>query len=175
MSVEAPLTKLFVDNRAMILRYLRALGGDDRADDLLQDLWLKVQRAPNVGQVSRAYLMKMPHNLALDDMRSNLRRGQRDRSWQVDGADGFEIDQSPNAEQILMSRESLRIMEELLRSLGPRTERIIRRHRIDDVSQKQLAAEEGLSLSAVEKHLQKAYRAIASAQVELDAPWELSR
>ena len=55
-------------------------------------------------------------------------------------------------------------MEDVLRRLGPKTERIIRRHRINGVPQRQLVLEEGLSLSSIEKHPQKAYRAIAAVK-----------
>ncbi|RYF20656.1 MAG: sigma-70 family RNA polymerase sigma factor [Oxalobacteraceae bacterium] len=167
-SIDPSLMELFSTNQAMILRYLRAQGADEHAEDLLQELWIKVQRAPQVEHVSRAYLMKMAHNLVLDEARSATRRKQRDRVWHVDGPMAIDVDPAPDAEQSLISRESLKRMEDVLRQLGPRTEAIIRRHRIDGVPQRQLALEEGLSLSAVEKHLQKAYRAIAQAQIEFD-------
>ena len=162
------LAALFSTNRAMILRYFRAQGAGDHAEDLLQELWLKIQRAPSVSEVSRAYLMKMAHNLILDEARSAMRRKQRDRAWQTDGPAGVEIDPSPDAEQVLISRESLGRVEGALRLLGSRTETILRRHRIDGVAQKDLAREQGLSLSAIEKHLQKAYRSIALVQIEVD-------
>jgi RNA polymerase sigma factor (sigma-70 family) len=172
VSGEPALAELFFANQGMILRYFRAHGAADHAEDLLQELWLKIQRTSSVGQVSRAYLMKMAHNLLLDEERAVTRRRRRDRTWQVDGAGGFEVDPAPGAEQTLISRQSLLKMENVLRSLGPRTESILRRHRIDGVPQKELALAEGLSLSAIEKHLQKAYRAIAAAQIELDGSGE---
>lgn len=167
VSIDPSLTDLFSTSRGMILRYLRAQGAYEHAEDLLQELWIRVQRAPQAGKVSRAYLMKMAHNLVLDEARSAIRRKQRDRVWQIDGPMAIDVDPSPDAEQGLISRESLKRVEDVLHQLGPRTEAIIRRHRIDGVPQKQLALEEKLSLSAVEKHLQKAYRAIAQVQIEL--------
>ncbi|USU05591.1 RNA polymerase sigma factor [Sphingomonadaceae bacterium OTU29LAMAA1] len=159
---------LFHANRDMILRYMRAHGFADQADDLLQELWLKIGRTPPVAEVSRAYLMKMAHNLIIDEARAAKRRKERDHMWQ-DGETGLlEADPAPNAEQIAIVRDALRRAEEVLRQLGPKTERILRRHRIDGVSQKQIALDEALSLSSVEKHLQKAYRAIALMQIDLD-------
>ena len=163
------LIHLFHANRDMILRYIRAHGLADTAEDLLQELWLKVERAPPVVEVTRAYLMKMAHNLIIDEARAAKRQRARDHTWQDEGAGLLDADPAPNAEQVVMIRDALRRTEQVLRQLGPKTERILRRHRIDGVSQKQLAVEEGLSLSSVEKHLQKAYRALASMQIDMDS------
>jgi len=166
--VTPSLAELFHANSDMILRYFRAHGAVDHADDLLQELWLKVERAPLIAEVSRAYLMKMAHNLVVDEARAATRRRARDHTWQGEGAGFLDVDPTPDAEQVVIFRDGLRRIEEVLRRLGPKTERIVRRHRIDGIPQKQLATEEGLSLSSVEKHLQKAYRAIALVQIELD-------
>jgi RNA polymerase sigma-70 factor (ECF subfamily) len=52
---------------------------------------------------------------------------------------------------------------------GERTDHIFRRHRVEGASQKEIAKELGISLSAVEKHLQKAYRALIDLRRRLDA------
>jgi RNA polymerase sigma-70 factor (ECF subfamily) len=54
----------------------------------------------------------------------------------------------------------------VLRSLGERTDYIFRRHRVEGIPQRDIAAELGISLSAVEKHLQRAYRAVQAAYRE---------
>ncbi|WP_164913500.1 sigma-70 family RNA polymerase sigma factor [Sphingomonas sp. UV9] len=172
MIIAPSLTDLFHANRTMIMRYFRAHGAGDHADDLLQDLWLKIERAPPVAEVSRAYLMKMAHNLVVDESRSATRRRARDHTWQGERMGLLDVDPAPDAEEVVIFRDGLRRMEDALRRLGPVTERILRRHRIDGVRQQQLAIDEGLSLSSVEKHLQKAYRAIALIQIEFDGAGE---
>lgn len=162
------LADLFAANRSLILRYLMAQGAGEDAEDLLQDLWLRIQRTPAEVEPTRAYLMKMARNLLLDGARAARRQRQRDGAWQIDVRGVSDIDHSPDAEQVVISRDSLQRIDAVLRGLGTRTEAILRRHRIDGVAQRQLAAEEEISLSAVEKHLQKAYRAIALWQLELE-------
>ncbi|MFD2577816.1 sigma factor-like helix-turn-helix DNA-binding protein [Novosphingobium colocasiae] len=56
-------------------------------------------------------------------------------------------------------QDAVRVMDELDR-LGPRAAAVFRRHRIDGVAQRQVAAEFGISLSTVESDLRAAYRAI---------------
>jgi DNA-directed RNA polymerase specialized sigma24 family protein len=53
--------------------------------------------------------------------------------------------------------------------LGDRTDLVFRRYRVEGRSQKEIAAELGISLSAVEKHLQKAYRALVDLRRRIDA------
>src|SRR5688500_14440892 len=72
---------VFLDNRGALQRFLRACGGE-HAEDLLQDLWLKVSAAPSEPIAEPlAYLYRMAHNLMLDRRRSELRRGRRDQEW----------------------------------------------------------------------------------------------
>ena len=56
----------------------------------------------------------------------------------------------------------------VLRDLGPRVELIFRRFRIEGVGQKVIAEELGVSLTTVEKDLQKAYRAMLTLKQKLD-------
>ncbi|USI73415.1 RNA polymerase sigma factor [Sphingomonas morindae] len=155
------LAKAFEANRAALLRYVRARGAGDDADDLLQDLWLKLGGAGEVIVLDPlAYLYRMAHNLLLDRRRAALRRQRREERY---GGEG-DADESPSAERTLLARERLRAIEHLLAALGPRTDYIFRRFRVEGVGQRAIAQELGITVSAVEKHLQKAYRAILLAQ-----------
>ena len=160
------LAQAFMANQAPLLRYLRARGAGEEAEDCLQELWIRAEAG--VGQAVAdplAYLYRMAHNLMLDRHRTAYRRQNREQSYRRDvhGDDG-DADDAPAAERILIGRERLRQVDRVLAGLGRRTEYIFRRHRIDEIGQRDVAAELGITLSAVEKHLQKAYRAVAAAQ-----------
>jgi RNA polymerase sigma factor (sigma-70 family) len=159
------LPRVFLANRDKVLRYLRSHGAGEDAEDLLQDLWVRIEQAAAPAEVTTGYLMRMAHNMMIDRVRSSRQRRLRDHAWHSDGPIGGEADDAPDAERVLLSRERLRLLERTLAGLGPRTEAILRRHRLDGVSQRDLADEFGISLSAVEKQLQKAYKAIALAQI----------
>ncbi len=158
------LAEAFMANRAALLRYLRGRGAGDEAEDLLQDLWLKLDGHTEIGFVdARAYLYRMAHNLMLDRQRGSIRRRRREDAYYSDAGGGGAGD-APGAERTLLGRETLRRVEAVLSALGPRTDLIFRRYRIEGISQRDIAGELGITLSAVEKQLQKAYRAVASVQ-----------
>lgn len=165
------LARSFMTYQAALLRYLRARGAGEEAEDLLQELWIKAQ-AGDDGAVAdaRAYLYRMAHNLMLDRRRADQRRHLREDHYRTDirGHSG-DVDDTPAADRVLIARERLRSIDQLLASLGQRTDHIFRRHRVDEVTQREIADELGITLSAVEKHLQKAYKAIAASRLRLSA------
>jgi len=168
---EPELAELFMANRPAILRYLQSHGAADAAEDLLQDLWVRTATAAAPEQVSLGYIMRMAHNLMIDRARGARQRRARELAYHEDAPQASgEIDAAPNAEHVLLARERLHSVEQALRSLGSRTEQVLRRHRIDEVPQRVVAQELGLSLSAVEKHLQKAYRALVLVQLGQQLP-----
>jgi RNA polymerase sigma-70 factor (ECF subfamily) len=155
----AGLEAVFLAHRDAILRFLRARGAGDDAEDLLQDLWFRVAAAPT-GPIAEpvGYLMRAANNLMLDRRRGEARAMRRDLDWaeSVRSAD-HEV---PNAERALIGFEALDRAEEVLAALGSRVEAIFRRYRLDDIRIDQIAREFGVSRSTVEKDLQKAYRAL---------------
>lgn len=164
------LEAAFMQNRAPLLRFLRARGGGDDAEDLLQELWLKVIRPDSRPIASpTAYLYRMANNLMLDRRRSIERAMRRDREW-AGSDDAVEPASAvPSAERIVAGHQQLGLADRALDALGERTATIFRRFRLDGVGQREIAAEQGISLSAVEKNLQRAYRAMIETQRALDA------
>ena len=162
---------VFLLNREALLRFLRARGGAADADDLLHELWLKVSAArPEPIADPLAYLYRMANNLMLDRRRSALRTARRDQTWtdlQTTALGG--ASDIASAERVVSAREQLEAVESALSALGDRTAAIFRRYRIDGLTQQEIAREMEISLSAVEKHLQKAYRALIEVRRRLDA------
>ena len=165
------LEAVFMQNRATLLRFLRARGGGDAAEDLLQELWLKASAGAS-GPIADplAYLYRTANNLMLDRRRGELRRERRDLDWtEATGGAVIGVSDAPSGERVLVAREQLAATEAALKELGERTDRVFRRYRVEGASQRQIADELGISLSAVEKHLQKAYRALVELRRQFDA------
>lgn len=168
------LEQTYLAHRPELERFLRARCGDaDKTQDLMQDLWLKLSRADEVTIIEPLpYLFRIANNLVLDQHRSAKQRGQREDAWQQvahEAPDDGSVD--PSAERVVGAKQQLDLVDQSLRKLGERTYRIIRRFRIDEIGQRQIAEEEGISVSAVEKHLQKAYRTVIALRAKLDAEW----
>ncbi|WP_334185967.1 RNA polymerase sigma factor [Novosphingobium sp.] len=165
------LLEAFLALRAGLLRYLAMQGASpDEAEDILQETSLKLSGGTflNIDQ-PRAYLYRMVHNLFVLHRRSAGRTARRDEAWVgAHTGDPPEIDETPSAETTLIAREYLAILQETVDALPERTKFIFRRFRLDGVPQREIAAELAISLSAVEKHLTRAYEAIAAKRQKLD-------
>lgn len=155
----AGLKAHFLNERPMLLRLLRArLGNIDDAEEILQDLWLKLDHAAS-GPIAEpgAYLFRIANNLALDRRRAAMARLKRESDWSdVHVADS----QAPSAEWTLIHSQRLAQIDAALRTLPERTARIFRDYRYEGIPRKAIAEALGISVSAVEKHLQRAYQAI---------------
>ncbi len=164
------LEAVFMENRAALLRFLRARGVPEGAEDLLQEMWIKAAAGAN-GPIADplAYLYRTANNLMLDRRRAALRAQRRDHDWHAISDGELGVSEAPAGERVLIARAQLAAAEAALKALGPRTDHVFRRFRIEGVSQREIADEFGISLSAVEKHLQKAYRALIELRGRFDA------
>lgn len=158
------LKAVFLSERRMLVRLLTSrLRDPDLAEDVLQELWIKLEGMPS-GPIAdpAAYLYRMANNLAFDRRRSEARRSAREGVW-LESRDDLE---EADAERTLIARERLEELKAALDALPERTALIFRRYRIDGVPRRDIAVEEGISISAIEKHLQRAYRAIHEISVK---------
>lgn len=163
------LEAVFLSNRARLLGFLRSHGAGEAAEDLLQELWLKVAAAPD-GPIAQplSYLYRAANNLMLDRYRSQAQAAKRDQEWTEAATAVPGRSDEPSSERRLIAREQLRLAQEALDALGSRPASIFRRHRIDGVGQRQIAAELGVSLSTVEADLRRAYRAMIELRRTFD-------
>ncbi|MEW4466202.1 RNA polymerase sigma factor [Parasphingorhabdus sp. JC815] len=157
------LQAVFLNHRDALLRFLRARGAGDNAEDILQDLWIRVEDMETIAiNNPLAYLYRAANNLMHDRYRMSQRARKRDNNWsEVTHGTGGASD-LPLPDRALAARQQLAAVEARIGKAGPRVFRIFQRFRIDGIGQRQIAEEMGISLSAVEKDLQKAYRAIAA-------------
>jgi RNA polymerase sigma factor (sigma-70 family) len=163
------LQAVFLANRDRLLRFLSAHGAGDAAEDVLQELWIKLSTS-TTGPIAQplSYLYRAANNLMLDRYRSVRQAARRDSDWSDVEHDLTDRAQDPVGERPLIAREQLRLVQETLDALGERVALSFRRHRIDGIPQKDIARELGVSLSTVETDLRKAYRALIEVRRQLD-------
>jgi RNA polymerase sigma factor (sigma-70 family) len=157
------MRQLLVEMRDELKRFMLSRQCDPaEVDDLLQDLFVKLTTG-KTGPVGnpRAYLYQMANNLLLDRRRGRHRQAQRDDSW-ARSQFGQDLREDPAAspERVAIDRNLLVQVEVTLSEMPERTADILRRYRLEGQSQKVIAEQIGISLSAVEKHLQRAYRVL---------------
>jgi RNA polymerase sigma factor (sigma-70 family) len=155
----AGLEAVFRALRPELERRARAMGATEDAEDILQDVWIRLQALRGPIANPRAYLFRMVYTGVLDRRRGRLRAAAREAAWLRDGGD---VDPSgaAEAERAIMAREALAAVEARLEALGDPAALIFRRHRIEGQTQRRIAEDLHMGLSTVEKHLRRAYAAI---------------
>lgn len=154
---------MFLAHRETLVRFLRARGAGDAAEDLVQEVWLKIATSRS-GPIAAplAYLYRTADLLMIDRFRSARQSSTRDQAWtDVYAGDPPGVSAEPSVERRIAAAQEAQSVLALLDSLGPRVTTVFRRHRIDGVTQKALATELGVSLSTIEGDLRVAYRALA--------------
>jgi RNA polymerase sigma-70 factor (ECF subfamily) len=95
-------------------------------------------------------------NIYLDRLRERKRRERREADWTDIAVDRYgpeAADDAPSPAAVADSRQRLQRLLAAIDTLPPGTARIFRRHKIDGLGHAQVAAEFGISRSAVEKHM----------------------
>lgn len=155
-----------LNERSRLLRFLAARGASHDAEDVLHDLWQKIAAAPERPVADPvSYLFRAAENHMRDIRRATTSREKRQFDWQ---GTGNAPEDEPVGERILIAREQLQHVQAALAGLGSRVEHVFRRYRLDGIGQAEIASELGMSLSSVEKDLQKAYRTLADLRIKLN-------
>ena len=160
------LQAILLANRATLLRFVAARGAGDEAEDVLQELWIKLSAAP-AGPIANplSYLFRAAENLMRDRHRTSRQSILRDTAWGDTNSPALPgVSDAPTGERILLAREELARVEAALAKIGDRARDVFRLHRIEGLAQRDIAARLKVSLSTVESDMRKAYRAVADAR-----------
>ncbi|MBX7502161.1 RNA polymerase sigma factor [Qipengyuania sp. YG27] len=168
---DSGLRKLAAEMRPQLVRFIVSRGCEpDEAEDVYQDLFVKLAgwRGGPVAN-ARAYLFQMTNNLVRDLRRGARRQQGRDDGWaRSQYGQDLMSDPQPTPEHTALDRDFLAKVERALAAMPPRTVEILRLYRVDGVGQKAIASRLDISLSAVEKHLQRAYRELQLVRATLE-------
>jgi RNA polymerase sigma-70 factor (ECF subfamily) len=153
------LKAVFLAQRPMLLRLLAArLGNRDDAEDALQDMWLRIdQLAEQPIAQPAAFLFRVAANLATDRRIAAGRRGSRDANWMETQPGAEEV---PDAERTLVARSEWHAVEETIAEMPERMATALRLFRLEQRPQRAIAEQLGITVSGVEKLLQRAYKKI---------------
>lgn len=159
-SARQALVDLWMEIRPALVRFLTArTGSAATAEDLAQDVWLRLQALPETAAAEvrqpRAFLYRLAGNLALDRSKAQRRAGARDLDWRrahVAGDDD-EAGDAPSAEDAVWARLKLERVMAAIERMPPKAAEAFRLHRIGGLSQAEVAERMGVSRSAVEKYV----------------------
>jgi RNA polymerase sigma-70 factor (ECF subfamily) len=139
-----------------------------RAEDVVQDVWIKVTESPPEAEIRQpaSYLFRLVRNLAIDHVRRlalEIRHGASEAMpLSVPSAD-------PSPEQAAIDRDILRTLSAVLAELPERTRLVFEMNRIGGHSVAEIAAALDLSAGFVYRLLREA---TAHCAKRLHATWQ---
>jgi RNA polymerase sigma-70 factor (ECF subfamily) len=158
LSDPSPLAAVYIERREDLRRFFQArLGGRADVEDLVQELYLKVQ-AVTGEEIDNppAYLYRLASNLMLDRLRRAKRTGARETEWRRANhatVGALDVADIPDAESAVIARQRLERLSQALTTLSPVTQQVFRLHKFEGLTHVETAAQMGISRSAVEKHV----------------------
>jgi len=163
----SPLIDVYLAQRLFLLRLLTARTGNAaEAEDIYQEMYERLAALPDGGGAvdnAPAFLNRMALNLAFDRQRSRARGAARDGEWldanaHVEGPEP--IAEQPAADDIVASRQELRLLRDAIEALPPQGRRVFEMHKLQGRPHAEVASQLGISRSAVEKHMAAAMKSL---------------
>ena len=133
-------------------RALRLLGDAGEAEDVVQDVlargWQQRDRILGLDNPP-AWLMRMTHNRAIDELRARAVRRRRETAAAPADRDG----RTPY--RLLATDDALRRVHRLLEELPPDHQRVLRLREAEGLTYAEIAARTGLTLAQVKTNLHR--------------------
>ena len=149
-----------------LMSYARLLVGDSWAQDIVQDVFLKVwdRRATiSVSDSLRPYLLRAIYNRALNSIRGASYRQQYRNEYaeRIERLSAQTYD--PDANEVIRKlylKDDMAAIEDVVRLLPDRCCQIFRMSYINGLSHKEIALRLGISVSTVDNHIYKALKVL---------------
>lgn len=143
---------------ALTAYFVRRLRDPSQAEDLVQDLFVRMATAPVIAQGNpEGYIFQAAANLLRDYYR---RETTRHRYLEAKSHDDQHSVDPIDAERLLAGRQGIGCVAQVLKRLPERTRRIFILYRLEGMQRKAIAEAFGISVSAVEKHIATAMRTL---------------
>ena len=146
-----------------ILRYLVRLVGEPEAEDLAQEVFVKVDQAlksfRGESQLS-TWLYRIATNTAIDKMRTASFRQDAEFNWldvsnETDVQDVWTEEEAPSLEQQIMRKEMYECFVDFVKRLRPNYRTIVVLSELEELTNNEIAEILGLSLDVVKIRLHR--------------------
>jgi RNA polymerase sigma factor (sigma-70 family) len=162
-SLDAWFAREVLSHEAALVRYLtRTWFARDEIHDLRQEVYLRVYEAAAKQRPhsAKAFLFATARHLIADRLRRK-RVVSIESGWDSDALDVLVDEISP--ERCMGAHQELSFLAQAFDLLPPRCREVVWMRRVEERSQKEVAAELGIGEAMVEKHVAKAMRRLADA------------
>jgi RNA polymerase sigma factor (sigma-70 family) len=165
--MSAPTERMVADVAAQALetyvpalrRYFSKRVAAGEIDDLVQEVFVRMQthaEGPPIEHLDR-YLFAVAASVLTDQAR---RRAVRHETAHQTLEESHHPAEELTPERVLLDREALELVVTAIAELPARTRDVFVLHRFEELSCTGIAAQLGMSVSAVEKHIMKALRVL---------------
>lgn len=150
--------RLYLAHRAALIEYATPIVGQrDRAEDVVQEAYLRFAPAPDSAVLDRqpvGYLYRIVRNLALDVRRRLSADARRDEAHLVLAGSTAT---APSPEEEAEFRDDLRRVEQALAELPDNVRRAFEMHRLGGFTFQQIAEQLGVSLPTAARWTKEAF------------------
>lgn len=150
------LASLYLAHVGELRRFLaRRIACRETVADLAQEAFVRLLACEHLPAVTqrRAYLFRVAEHLAIDHYRRDLR--QPAATLPLEACPEL-ICPAPTPERYVLARQQLAALQRAIDELPPRCRTVFISHKFDGVTQRELAAQSGVSVNAIEKLLIRA-------------------
>jgi RNA polymerase sigma factor (sigma-70 family) len=150
------------DHQDELLRFIfRKVNCPDTAQDIFQDTYVRYTNYPEKNKIEnhRAFIFRIAANLVSDyERHSRVREGFHPNE-EID-LDSLPQQDNLQPEQLVSQRERLQLLAKAVASLPPRCRDVFILVKFEELTYNQAAQRLGISVSMVEKHLNRAIKAL---------------
>jgi RNA polymerase sigma factor (sigma-70 family) len=149
------------EKRSGQLRWIALRAGEQEAEDVIQDAFLKVVETSQREEVRTLdnLLSRIVRRVAISNFRRRKTRVDYARSEIGEGA----VDPAADPERALMGAQRLQRVMAVIDAMPLRRREVFLMHRVDELTYPQIARRAGISVKAVEKHMHLAMRQLSDA------------
>ena len=159
------LMALYLRKRTDLVRFFALrTGSSPEAEDIVQEIYLKLALAKDEPENAAAYLYRLGTNVMLDRVRSRRRAMSRDDAYYQTihvGARGANTTDTPDPDAAIDARRRYAQVMAAVEKLPRQCRRVFFMHKIDGLSYAEVADRLAISRSAVEKHMIAALKRLA--------------
>ena len=136
--------------------FLKRLSGPAEADDLVQEVFLRLSKRPNLTGIERieGYIFQTASSVLTDHFRKDARTGGVHDSLEEEGY----ADRTASLERRVEARQKVQQVMDALQQLPEVTRRVFVLYHLRNLRQKEIAAMLDMPLRTLEKHMSTASR-----------------
>ena len=136
--------------------FAKRLARPAEADDLVQEVFLKLSKRPNLTGIERieGYIFRTASSVLTDHIRKDARTGANNESFDEEG----HVQPTASIERRVEARQKVQQVVDALQELPKITRRVFVLYHLRNLRQKEIAAMLDMSLRTLEKHMSTASR-----------------